>query len=143
MNGRPEAPYVINFVLWGTVYGIWFLWNKARDDSDEKAVLCSLSWPETQGTVTSSRLKWAHVEVRYDYSVGGTRYIGEYNVAVGIAIRARGAAQFGMAANRYIAEFPPGKKIIVRFNPFQPSESVYFCSGEVTRKNSPLRQRET
>ena len=46
-----------------------------------------VGWPETQGTVTGSRIVWAHVEVAYEYSISSGRYTGKYKINLRVGPR--------------------------------------------------------
>jgi|SRR6266851_930014 len=120
-------------------YAIWAFWNALRDSGDEKLIERSLGWPEKQGRVVSSKIVWGHVEVVYEYWVSGESYEGRHKINLppqvvgGKALESMRAAQKLMtAANEDIAEYPVGEKIVVRYNPVSPAESVLYRKGEVS-----------
>jgi uncharacterized protein DUF3592 len=122
--------------LWTLLFvGIWAIWNMVRDSRDEKLLEHSLAWPETQGRVMSSRVVWAHVEVKYEYSISSGRYTGKYkmNLPPGPPDRrGRTGTRMMAEARQDIADFPPGANVVIRYNPQQPQKSVLYCKGEVS-----------
>jgi Protein of unknown function (DUF3592) len=127
-------------------YGIWVLWNAVRDRSDRKSVERSLAWPEEQGYVVSSKIVWGHVEVDYKYWVSGEDHEGKrkFNLppaGVGgvITIAAR---LFMNAANQHMDEYPAGAKVVVRYNPAKPEDSVLCRRSEVSQPNHDGLSRE-
>jgi|ERR1700688_970164 hypothetical protein len=132
----PNFVYLIP--LWPLAFvGVWAIWNMRRDSRNEKLVERSLAWPEVQGRVVSSKVVWAHVEVKYEYSISSGRYMGKYkiNLAVGAPDRfGQTATRVSKEAKQNIAEFPSGVDVIIRYNPQQPGESVLYCKGEMARE---------
>src|SRR5579864_464625 len=130
----PVNPYIFLVCLWPFgFYLLWAIWNSFRDSRDEKMVLQSLDWPEVDGRVTSSKTVWAHIEINYEYSVHGARYQGKYKMNLTPVMpdkTSRGATQLGNEARRDLSEFPSGQKLVIRYNPARPEESVFFCSGK-------------
>src|SRR5689334_2656621 len=115
---------------------IWAIWNIARDSRDEKLVERSLGWPEAQAIVVASSVVWAHVEVKYEYLVKGTRYSGTYkmNLPVGPPDRyARTATRVSNEAKADLADYPPDTRVIIRYNPKDPKQSVLYCLGEINK----------
>jgi hypothetical protein len=135
--GDPGWMYILP--LWPLeVLLFWAIWKMARDSKDEKEVERSLTWPEVQGKVISSKTVWAHVEIAYEYWVLAQRYEGVHKIALRpVAVGGTGTASARSAealtteAKGYMADFPVGAKIIVRYNGSNPQESVLYCSGEV------------
>jgi len=127
-------PYVFLICLWPLAFlAIWALWKSLRDSADEKQVLRSLEWREVKGTVLSSEVVWEHVAVNYEYFVDDKRYTGEYKIGLTPVLPDRhgmGAAALGREAKQGIDEFPTGRKLIIRYNPNRPEESVLYCSDE-------------
>jgi hypothetical protein len=135
-----DSPYWPLLGLWpiGFVV-IWAIWNTVRQDRDVALVEKSLNWPEVQGTVTSCKVKWVHVEVGYEYVAEGKYRKGVYKSSLSPAIPdhfARGAAQMTAESKQDIAEFPTGTKIIIRYNPAKPGQSVFYCRGNVNHDSS-------
>jgi hypothetical protein len=131
----PNFVYLIP--LWPLAFvGVWAIWNMRRDGRNEKLVEQSLAWPEVHGKVVSSRVAWAHVEVKYEYSISSGRYTGKYkiNPPVGAPDRyGQTARRMTEEAKQDIADFPTGADVIVRYNPQQPDQSVPYCKGEISR----------
>jgi hypothetical protein len=89
MNDIPDLP--ILSMLLGSVHWPWATWNMVRDSRDTKLVARSLGWPEAKGTVISSKVVWAHVEVEYEYSVASGGFTGRYNANLPVSPPDRGA----------------------------------------------------
>jgi hypothetical protein len=109
------------------------MWKSFRDSADEKQVLRSLEWREAKGTVLNTEVVWGHVSVSYEYFVDNKCYTGEYKIGLTPVLPDRcgmGAAALGREAKQGIDEFPPGSKLIIRYNPHRPEESVLYCSDE-------------
>ena len=121
---------------------VWALWNMRRDSRDEKLVRRSLDWPETQGKIIGSKVSWAHVEVSYEYHADGVRYPGSYQInlrpvvgsSTGTGATAM-AREYSRESNEALREFYPGKSIVIRYNPKKPSESLFYCAGEVSKSD--------
>jgi hypothetical protein len=137
----PEQPYYLLFILWPVGFiGIWALWNAVRDRRDEKLVKESLGWPEAQGVITASRVAWAHVKVDYDYAIGASVYKGNYEISLTPVFPdqgGHGARRMNSEAKADITGFPPGDKVVIRYNPQRPQQSVLFCSGEISKQTGP------
>ena len=138
MASNPDIVYLVP--LWTLLFvGIWAIWNTVRDSRDEKLVERSLTWPETQGRVMSSRVVWAHVEVKYEYSISSGRYTGKYkmNLPPGPPDkRGRTATRMITEAQQDIGDFPSGANVVIRYNPQQPQQSVLYCRGEISRDDT-------
>ena len=134
MVSNPDFVYLLP--LWTLLFvGIWAIWNVVRDSRDEKLVERSLAWPEAQGKVMSSRVVWAHVEVKYDYSIASGRYEGKYkmNLPPGPPDRfGRTGTRMKAEAQQDIGDFPPGTNVVIRYNPQQPQQSVFYRKGEIS-----------
>lgn len=134
----PNFVYLIP--LWPLAFvGVWAIWNMRRDSRNEKLVEHSLAWREVQGRVVSSKVAWAHVEVKYEYSISSGRYMGKYklNLSVGAPDRdGQTAARMSEEAKQNIAEFPTGADVIIRYNPQQPNQSVLYCRAEISRNGN-------
>jgi [ribosomal protein S5]-alanine N-acetyltransferase len=137
---NPAYPgWIYMLPLWPLgVLLLWTIWKITRDSKDEKEVERSLTWPEVQGTVISGKTVWAHVEITYEYWVLAQRYEAVHKIALrpvavgGTGITsARSAEALTTEAKGYLADFPVGAKIIVRYNRSNPQESVLYCSGKV------------
>jgi hypothetical protein len=130
---RASGSWWILIALWPVGFAlVWAIWNVMRGSRDEKQVLKSLDWPETQGMVTSTEVVWAHVEITYEYSVAGTKYTGKYEISlppVAPDRTATGAARLNAAAKQEMADYPQGASLIIRYNPKNPAESVLFCQA--------------
>ena len=135
-----DVPGLNLLPLWPILFTvIWAIWNATRDSRDEKLVERSLAWPEAQGIVVSSRVVWAHVEVKYEYVVSSGRYTGKYKMNLPPSPPdkyARTVTRANAEAKLDIAEYPPDSKVIVRYNPQRPSQSVLYCKGEVDRNSA-------
>jgi len=131
---KTTSPYVFLICLWPFAFlAIWAMWKSFRDSSDEKQVLRSLEWSEARGTVLNSEVVWEHVSVTYEYFVDKKRYTGEYKIGLTPVVPDRcgvEAAALGREAKQNVDEFPPGSKVIIRYNPQRPGESVLYCSDE-------------
>jgi hypothetical protein len=106
-------PVVVVVLIWGPFFGIWLLWNKVRESRDEDLIVRSLSWPEVQGVVLTSRLRWAHVEANYEYTTGGQRYVGWHKVGVSPVLPGAGfigARRFSNESNQLMEIIPRGQK---------------------------------
>ena len=123
---------------------VWALWNMRRDSKDEKLMRRSLGWPETQGKVVESAVSWAHVEVSYEYHASGVRYLGAYQINLEPTVPSASAAgprAMVKESNAALREFYPGKSIVIRYNPKKPSESVFYCAGEVGKDDQKQGDR--
>jgi hypothetical protein len=133
-------PYIFLVCLWPLAFlAIWAIRNSFRDSRDEKLVEQSLAWPEAQGKVIQSKVAFAHVEVSYQYSVAGLDYTGIYKISltpVAPDQYGRGATRMNSEAGQDVADYPAGANVIIRFNPQAPSQSVLYCSGEITRPSN-------
>lgn len=150
MNGAP-IPYWILLVgawpIWFVI--VWAIWNSLLGRRDTELVEKSLAWPETQGTVTASKVVWGHVEVAYQYHVSGTTNNGKYEISLSPVAPGSlvGSAEFGREAREDIELYPPGAFLIIRYNPENPTESVLYCRaprgqsdnrrGEPTQPSEP------
>jgi hypothetical protein len=135
MIGAAEWIYFLPFWPFA-FFGIWAFWNAMRENRDAKSIERSLHWPETQGRVMGGSVVWGHVEIKYEYNVSGRRHEGTYSEGLppqapgGNA--ARGAAfRLSKAADRYLAQYPAGSNVVIRYNPAKPEESVLYCKGDV------------
>ena len=141
MISEPLTVYLIP--LWPLLFVIvWAIWNMARDSRDEKLMERSIDWPEAQGTVVTSRVVWAHVEVMYEYSISSGRFTGKYkmNLPPGPPDRyGRTATRMNEEARGDIGEFPPGANVVIRYNPQEPNQSVLYCSGQISRDKTVQR----
>jgi hypothetical protein len=135
MFNIPNFAYLIP--LWPLIFiGVWAIWNMRRDSRNEELVEQSRTWPEVHGCVVSCKVAWAHVEVKYEYSISSGRYMGKYkiNLPVGAPDRyAQTATRMNQEAKQDIADFPTGADVIIRYNPQQPGQSVVYCRGEINR----------
>jgi len=136
LSNSPNFVYLIP--LWPLAFaGFWAIWNMRRDSRNEKLMERSLAWPEVQGRVVSSKIAWAHVEVKYEYSIPSGRYMGKYkiNLPAGVPDRyGQTATRMTEEAKQDIADFPTGADVIIRYNPQQPDQSVLYCKGEIGRE---------
>lgn len=134
-------PSIFLVCFWPFAFMVgWALWNSLRDSRDEKLVLRSLEWPEVNGSVTESRVAWAHVEVSYEYTVQGRHFTGQYNLSLTPVVPDRygvGARQINSEAANDISQFPVGRKLIIRYNPLNLKESVFCCVGDTTGEKTP------
>jgi hypothetical protein len=107
------APYVIAAVLLLTACGclhgiVYWLW-KARTMS---------RWPTVTGTISSS---WAVLDgerIKYDYAVGGHRYVG-HRVWWTVG-RSTADPDLQELAEKY----PPGREVTVYYDPAHPATAV-------------------
>jgi hypothetical protein len=109
-----------------------------RKSRNAKQLERSGEWPETRGTVTTSLLKLAHVEVRCKYSASGTEYIGKYEINLTPFVPSRdlsSLARLGAEAKLAMADYPTGASLMIRYNPKNPTESVIFGRSEGSRPN--------
>ena len=73
----------------------------------------------------------------------GSRCLGSYQINLSPIIPssvgngATSATQYNKESGEALREFYPGKSIVVRYNPKKPSESVFYCSGEVSTSTQP------
>jgi hypothetical protein len=138
LASTPNLVYLIS--LWPLAFvGVWAIWNMRRDSRNEELVEQSRTWPEVHGSVVSCKVAWAHVEVKYEYSISSGRYMGKYkiNLPVGAPDRyGQTATRMSDEAKQYIADFPTGADVIIRYNPQQPDQSVLYCRGEINRDGS-------
>jgi Protein of unknown function (DUF3592) len=124
-------------VLWPIAFTVmWAIGNMARDSKDEKLLERSLTWPETQGVVISSRIVWGHLEVKYEYSLPSGNYVGKYKLNLSPAPPggfSQAAARTAREAKQLIQEYPNGTDVIVRYAPQRPGDSVLYCKVIPTR----------
>jgi hypothetical protein len=128
-------------VLWlgvlAALFGVWYMTFHRREAADQKEIERSLAWPETEGKVTSTRWMGNYVEVFYEYSVAIGTLSGKYQENLPMTITDTPHKSFSRAsrakdeANRILADYPLGQKLVIRYNPDTPSESVMFCRGTV------------
>jgi Protein of unknown function (DUF3592) len=146
MSSARTNLFLFLVVLWPIwLIAIWALWNYFRDNRDEKLVEKSLAWPETQGSVTSSLVEWAHVEVSYDYHVAGQLYSGVYQISLTPRAPDRSAAAaraITSEAQDLIAGYPPGSKVVIRYNPRNPAESSGIRSLLPGRTKQAISKRQ-
>lgn len=92
---------------------------------------------ETQGKVTAKRWMGNYVEVFYEYSVAIGTLSGRYQENLLLTISDTPHKSYSRAsrtkdeADRILADYPIGQKLVIRYNPETPSESVMFCRGVV------------
>jgi hypothetical protein len=124
-------------------YGIWAFWNAMRGSREEKAAERSLDWPETQGRVVRSKIVWGHVEIVYEYWISGVSQEGRYKINLPPQFPGGKAPQaLGTAGKVEIAEYPVGAKVVVRYNPANPQESVLYRKGEVSPNTGDAKQEK-
>ena len=132
---RPEFPFVIVILFWGSFFGIWLLGNALRENHDERLLLKSISWPQTQGSVTSSRIVWAHLEVAYEFPANGQRFTGSYTVGMPATLPTFiGMGVIARATKNFLGDYPVGTKLLVRYNPLDPTESVLYSRDPASPK---------
>jgi hypothetical protein len=125
-------------VLLAALFGVWYMTRHRREAADQMEIERSLMWPETQGKVTATLWMGNYVEVLYEYSVGIGTLSGKYQENLPMTITATPHKSFSRAsytkdeADRILAEYPIGQKLVIRYNPETPSESVMFCRGAVS-----------
>jgi Protein of unknown function (DUF3592) len=128
-----NSVYLIPF--WPILFvAVWAVWNTLRDSREQRLIGRSLNWPETQGQVRQTKVVWAHVEVSYEYRVAARTYVGTYKISLSPVVPdrgAQGARKLDAEAKQDISEFPEGLRIIIRYNPKRPEESVFYCRGEI------------
>jgi hypothetical protein len=102
-----------------------------------------VDWPDAQGKVISSKIVWGHVEILYEYWPFAERHEGVHKISLKpVAAGGRGwealksARNFTDEADGYMADFPVGAKVIIRYNPSKPQDSVLYCAGEVCSHDS-------
>ena len=119
---------------------VWAVWNSLRETKDQKKLLTSLQWPETQGRVTGNEVVWAHVRVTYEYSVAGITYCGRYDISLAPVVPGRSVTAvktLNAEAQDALTKFPIGTRVVVRYNPARPEESVLYCSaGPIPAQNN-------
>lgn len=126
-------PYVMVLLVFGSFTGIWLSWNAARETRLNKLLERSLSWPEVPGVVLDSKVRWAHVATNYEYTAAGLRYVGLHETSLSLQYPTPslvGARRFQRESRQVMAEFSPGTKLVIRYNPLNHSESVLFCRAE-------------
>jgi len=139
---EPLFPVVLAFGIPALMFGLVVLWQTVRNNRDQALVVKSLSWPETHGTILSADLIWANVKVTYEYRISGKRFLGTYRLSLGPLLPIDGAAS-GRYWNKRQSEFSPGHRVIIRYNPASPSESVFFCMApaeKTANAHSPAPQ---
>jgi hypothetical protein len=115
--------------------GLWAFWNATRDSKDEKLVKRSVSWPEAQGKVTATSSILLHMEMKYEYVVAGNRYEGKYKINLNPTL-ARTHSGLNRETNQNLRNFYPGKSLVIRYNPQEPEESVFYRCGEMSLQSS-------
>jgi hypothetical protein len=111
------------------IWLVGFIVIRVRQSRYEKQRKRALEWPETQGTVTTSVLELAHVEVRYKYSVSGREYDGKYEISLTPLMPSRdlsSLSRLGNKAKSAMAAYPKGASLSVRYNPNNPADSILF-----------------
>jgi hypothetical protein len=135
MNGA-QHPYSVYLIcLWPLALLIaWAISNAIRDTKNERATLKSLNWPETRGHVVSSKVVWGHVSVSYNYTVETREYAGRYKMNLPPRIPNKDGGdngrEFLAEAKQAVNDYPVGSKLLIRYNPARPQESVIYCSDE-------------
>jgi hypothetical protein len=125
MNDNKIA-YFVPFVLLGIWFGAWGISKWIRQWRRSILLERSVRWNETEGCINDSRVVWAHVEISYEYESSSGRQAGTYKVSLpmvpfrGLA----GAKLLNEKSKLVMAEFPPKRKVLVRYNPQNPVESV-------------------
>jgi hypothetical protein len=112
----------------------WGLLKTAIETREEKRITRSVAWPEVQGKITRVDLVWAHIAIQYEYKALGKWLEGTYRVHLGPFVPSGWHVAAAAGINRglagYSKEYAVGSKIIVRYNPANPAESVLYCKGE-------------
>lgn len=107
----------------------WTVWKKFALGREVEQ---SLGWPRAQGEVTRSSIsledsstswdnpqKTYKANIQYEYSVGRKQYCGN-KICIG------GQLQLSLKgkADRYCAEYPVGRAVVVYYNPDNPAVAV-------------------
>ncbi|MFO1015022.1 MAG: DUF3592 domain-containing protein [Caulobacteraceae bacterium] len=94
-----------------------------------RQVAAARQWPEVPGKVTYvnvSHFQGNHVpEVRYEYEVAGKAYKSTRVKFGGW----RGSREL---AHQFIAGYPPGKEVSVKYDPKNPGNAVLDTAGDIT-----------
>jgi hypothetical protein len=128
-------------LAWGfflTFSAVWFIRRILRNKREQDLVSRSLSWPEVSGVILESKALRGYAEIRYEYVVGSQRLTGVYETNLGAANPGSFSGESAPAVmdrnNKELARFGAGQPIVIRYNPQNPSESVFFClAGETIR----------
>jgi hypothetical protein len=110
-----------------------------RDSLDARSVERGIDWPETRGIVTDARVVWAHTEVCYTYSLPSGDYTGKYKMNLPVSLPDKGGAgarRMRRQAQLDLADYPPGAKVVIRYNPQKPSQSLLYCLAEANEHPS-------
>jgi hypothetical protein len=126
-NGA-SFPYWMLIGLWPIVFVIiWVLRNMARDRRDETEVVRSPSWPQTEGTVISSKAVWAHLEVDCGYWVGDANYTGKFQLNLAPQPPSlSGTQHLNNEVKQDMTDYAPGTRLAIRYNPLNPRESLLY-----------------
>jgi hypothetical protein len=139
-----KIAWIIAIGLWpALVLGIWALRNSLRDSKNETIGIKSINWPETTGTILSSEALWGHLEVQFGYTVNGKEFNGKYTVGLDPIVPNRsvgGVRQLKAwqeETSELVNSYPVGSRVVVRYNPERPEESVLYCSAEPVNRETP------
>ncbi len=147
---KSATPVYIYFIPLWPISGIiaWALVNWVRETKREKLSERSLDWPRTTGVVRTSEIVFDHVEVQYTYSIDAKEYSGVFKDGLPPALPDRSglsARGIASAAKMTISDYPVGAKLILNYNPQNPSQSSIYCvdPGSQSTKMPPTEDVPT
>jgi|SRR5271155_5889992 len=117
---------IVPFSLLAAWLGTWALYRWTRQRRRSVLLEQSARWPEVEGKVQNSKVVWAHVAIAYEYNPPNGRQIGTYDVGLPM-VPFGGLMVVSYLKDRtklIMADFPPGQKVAVRYNPQNPAESI-------------------
>jgi len=133
MDNFPIEVIVPLVVVFG-YFGIYALWCNEIESRNARKMERSAGWPQAQGVVKQTIVKAMSVRVTYEYVAQGHVYADTYKIAFPQAMVVRWSSQvkaLGDKVKKEVADFPQGQHVIVRYNPQDPAESVFYCRGEL------------
>ena len=124
-------PFVVVFCVIGLWFGTWGIWKVTRSRQRLSLLERSLRWDEVEGTVKSTAVVWAHVEIIYAYETPEGNFEGKEEISLPmVPFRGQAAAQkLNEAAKSIMTDFPPGQTVVLRYNPRKSSESVFVAKA--------------
>jgi hypothetical protein len=127
--------FVLGFI------GSFAFWSYSIENRQAKRFERSMGWPEVHGVVQKSFAARMHITVVYEYVAEGRHYIGEHKIVFPSLMLARGSQGVAIAKDvrKEMANFSPGQRVVIRYNPKDPAESVLYYSGELQKKDPAER----
>jgi hypothetical protein len=119
--------------------GLNALWSYSIDDRYMNRMQRVANWPEAQGVVKKSAVKFASIRVDYEYVADGhvrqgvEKIVFPESMVIGANrwTRVSDARALGNRVKRDLADYAPGQHVVIRYNPQDPEDSVLYVRGDV------------